>query len=318
MVPRPPSPRLERRRQATGSALLAVLWVVALLGIVVFTSTQFLFLELESGANAATMFRAEQAADRGIALAAHPRVKRGDPLLSQDLGGGESFLTRISSEGERLNLNTLLQSPEDDRIVLEELFYQWGLRSDEAREAVDNLIDWVDSDFEPTNLGVERPYYLGLGRENHPFNRPFRSLEEVPLVKDFDLVISANPDWRDAFTLLGSGQLDLNEAPAELISAACQSPIEPARQFVDSRNGPDRLPGTWDDVRYESLEDVFTVLEVPVDIRELVSPRVTLEDQTKRIVSVGRSGSIEVERTATVQYNGESGSVLRWSTRRLR
>ena len=41
--------KLKRRRR--GSALIAILWVVAILSLVVFSSTQFLFIETEAAAN---------------------------------------------------------------------------------------------------------------------------------------------------------------------------------------------------------------------------------------------------------------------------
>jgi general secretion pathway protein K len=309
-----PSPN---RKRAAGSALIAILWIVSILSIAVFSATQFLFIELESESNATALFHAELMADRGVAIASHPNVERGDRALSGSFRNGDSFSARISSEGDRLNLNTLLENPEDDRIVLEELFFQWGLRIDEAVRVVDNLIDWVDEDDEITRAGAERRDYLAMGRPNHPFNRPFHSLSEVLLVRDFDLVVAANPAWRESFTLLSEGPLDLNEAPADLISAACQCTFEAARRFVATRNGLDGIPGTIDDLRIDDLETALTMLGVPAGFFELIEPRVTLEDSTKRILSVGRSGSISVERAVTIQYTGERGRIAAWSTRRI-
>ncbi len=133
-----------------GSALIAILWIVSILSIAVFSATQFLFIELESDSNASALFQAELLADRGIALASHTAVKRAIGSSIAIVRDGESFSARISSEGDRLNLNALLENAEFDRIVLEELFYQWGLRRDEAVDVVDNLIDWVDADDQVT------------------------------------------------------------------------------------------------------------------------------------------------------------------------
>jgi general secretion pathway protein K len=304
--------------QAKGSALVAILWVIAILSIAVFSATQFLFVELESESNASSIFQAELLADRGIALASHPSVKKGDPILIQQVNEIDSFRARISSEGDRLNPNSLLENAEEDRIVLEELFYQWGLRSDEATDVVDNLIDWIDEDDDPTNVGAERSYYFSLDRVSHPFNRPFDSLNEMLLVKDFDLVVRANPSWKDAFTLLSSGELDLNEAPPELISAACQCGIESARQFETIRNGLDGLQGTIDDIVFESVESALDLLNIPADLYDTVSTRVSIEDPAKRLISIGRSGAISVERTVSIQYTGDRGGILNWTTRRIK
>lgn len=294
---------------------MTVLWVVAFLTLAVFTATQLLFTELEIGGNAESFFQAEVLADRGIALAAHPGTERDDPVLSQTIDEISSFAARIESEGRRLNLNFFLDPTR--RIVLEELFHQWGLRRDEAVDVVDNLIDWIDSDDRPTNRGAEKSHYRALDRFDHPFNRPFRSLEEVPLVAEFERVENARPDWRDRFTLLSSGPLDVNEADPELIAATCQCALESARLFARTRDGRDGVNGTEDDVRVESVEEALDLLQVPSEYRESISGRVTTEDPVKRLVSVGRHDAISVERAVTVHYNGGLGAILRWSTRRL-
>ena len=211
-----------------GSALLIVLWVVALLSLLVFTTTQFLMVDMEGQSNSSVLFRAEQLADRGIAIAGHPDVENGDPLLEQQINESDSFRARIGSEGALLNLNFLLEQ-EDRRIVLEELFYQWGVRSDDVKEVVDCLIDWVDPDEEEQEAGAERAYYLSQDRLRHPYNRDFRTLDEVPLVANFELVEEVRPDWREFFTLLSEGPLDLSDASPESISAMCQCPLEAAR-----------------------------------------------------------------------------------------
>lgn len=304
-------------RKVRGSALIAILWVIGILSIAVFSATQFMFVELESESNSSSIFLAEQLADRGVALGSHPNVKKGDPLLRQELNSNEAFFTRISSEGDRLNLNTLLENPEEDRIVLEELFYQWGVQRDMAMNIVDNLIDWIDADDESTNVGAERSYYLSLNRLNHPFNRSFDSLEEVMLVKGFEIVAEANPAWKDSFTLLSSGELDLNEAPADLIAVATQVGLEAARLFVVTRDGADGIPGTLDDTPFEDVDIALQILGIPEGFIEDVAGRVSVEDPARRIISIGRAGGIAVERTVTVQYTGEIGEVLKWTTRRI-
>ncbi|MEM9282602.1 MAG: hypothetical protein AAGA96_12310 [Verrucomicrobiota bacterium] len=85
-----------------GAALMAILWVITILSLLVFSATQLLFVEVEADANANSLFRAEQLSDRGIAIGSHPEIERGDPLLSEEFNDEESYRTRISSEGDRL------------------------------------------------------------------------------------------------------------------------------------------------------------------------------------------------------------------------
>ncbi|MEQ1840366.1 MAG: hypothetical protein ABL994_08155 [Verrucomicrobiales bacterium] len=305
------------RSKIRGAALVAILWVIAILSIAVFSATQFLFVGVESESNADASFRAETLAERGIALAAHPQMERGDPVLVQILNERESFEARISSEGARLNLNTLLANHERDRIVLEELFYQWGMRRDEAVDLVDNLVDWVDEDDLPTSIGAERGYYLSVDRPNHPFNRAFVYLEEALLVKDFATLTRLNPDWMDSFTLLSQGPLDLNEAPPELVSVACQCSFEAARLFVQTRNGLDGLDGTEDDLRFRETEEAMALLGLPGDGSDAVLGRVSISDSVQRLISVGRYGTVSVESSVTLTAKNESGKILQWGTHRI-
>jgi len=294
---------------------MTVLWVVAILSLAIFTATQFLYKELESSSNADAFFRAEQHADRGVAIAAHPDVRQGDPLLSRQIDSVSAFSARIESEGSRLNLNALLNP--DDRIVLEELFYQWGLRSDDAARVVAHLIDWVDTDNTPSPNGAEASFYANLERFHHPPNRPLRDLDEALLVSGFDLVAAANPQWRDSFTILSSGPLDITWAPPELLAAACQSPLEAARLFVTTRNGPDGMPGTPDDYPFTGVDEAIDLLVVPENLQDTVGKRLATEDPVRRIVSTGQYGSMRVERSVTLRYSGRIGTILRWSTRQL-
>jgi type II secretory pathway component PulK len=297
--------------------LIAVLWVIAILSIAVFSATQFLFIELESESNASAIFRAEQLADQGIAVAAHPNTEQADPILNQRFSEVESFFARISSEGERLNLNTLLENPEDDRVVLEELFVDWGLRIDEAKEVVDALLDWVDEDSEPTNRGAEQDLYMGLDRPNFPFNRPFESLKEAELVYGFERILAVRPDWQESFTLMSAGPLDLNEAPVDLITVACECGEAQAELLVEVRNGFDGIRGTEDDEPFQDVESALEILGIPPGFEDRIAARVSIDDEAKRIISIGRFGTIAVERTVTVQYTGERGEIQRWMTRRI-
>lgn len=304
--------KLKGRRR--GSALIAILWVVAILSLVVFSSTQFLFIETEAAANANAAFQAKLLAERGIAIASHPDVEQGDSLLAQEFSEGESFEAKISSEGARLNLNQLLLNAESDRFVLEELFVRWGLRFDEAAGVVDHLIDWVDPDDLETNLGAERRFYLANGFLERPYNRAFTSHDEVELVHEFDQVVAANPNWRDSFTFLSGGKLDLNEAPYELILVTCECGEADVEAFLKVR---DQMRSGVNFRTFETIEEALSLLNVPPGFLERVVNRVSISDPVRRLVSTGRFGSIAVESIVSVQYNGVAGSVLQWTTRRV-
>lgn len=54
------------------------------------------------------MMRARQLAEMGVAVAAHPQIRAGDPLLRRNVSGLERFEVILGTEESRLNLNALL------------------------------------------------------------------------------------------------------------------------------------------------------------------------------------------------------------------
>jgi len=75
---------------------------------------------------------------------------------------------------------------------------------------VDALIDWRDSDDEPSDEGAESDYYLSLEEGYQCKNGPFESLDELRLVKGFDLSIIYGEDTNR------NGVLDEQEDDADL------------------------------------------------------------------------------------------------------
>ena len=163
----------------------------------------------------------------------------------------------------------------------------------DAQTLVDNLTDWIDAGDLTELNGAEVDWYEDQGRPNHPFNRPFYSLDEMRLVKDMNLLEQINPDWRDWFTVWSNGKLDLNEAKAELIAAAAEVSIDDAQDLVEHVLGPDRERDTEDDQRIQNLTEGLEMLGVSEFQQPVVSPRLTVSDTTTRIVSDGRAGTVK-------------------------
>ena len=85
MIPNLTTSRKLSPHRSRGAALMAILWVIAILSMAVFTATQLLMVSLLNDSNDSSIFRAEQLADRGIAIGSHPDIERGDPLLRRCL-----------------------------------------------------------------------------------------------------------------------------------------------------------------------------------------------------------------------------------------
>ena len=273
-------------RNFRGAALMAVLWLIAILAMACMATLRVISFDMELASAKVHGSRARQVAEMGIAIGSNPVVKRSDPLLSRmDAETGEGYEVRVLSEGGRFNINSLIL--QQDKELLKSMFINWGLELEVAQEIADALTDWVDADDDEQLNGAEKKYYEAEGRINQPFNRPFYDLSEVSLVRGMDLVEAVRPDWRDWFTIWSSGGLDLNEAPAELIAAAADLEPEQAEIIPETVRGIDGLRDTTDDVPFQNVAAALDLLGIDAEGRPEVVRRFTVNDATTRIESTG-------------------------------
>lgn len=290
-----------------GSALLAVLWVIALLSFLIITSMMVAMQDSETISSRQLVFRARQLAEAGLAIGAHPSVKTGDPLLRRAVSSSESYEVALTTEEGRININAFLT--EDRRVVIERLFESWGLSMVDSQAVVDCLMDWADPDDFKRLKGAEKRDYEKEGFSDRPYNRPFQTLDEVSLVRGMDLVAEANPRWRDSFTLWGSGQLDINEARAELIAAVANVPVSTAAALVAARNGPDGAPHTQDDMMLQTMDEAMTLLGGQAKGSESFF---TLHGSVTRVDSLGKAGGYGRRISVVIQKGGGANQIMEW------
>lgn len=298
----------QSRRHRRGSALLMVIWLVAMLSLIIYSTIRIVAHDMDLTIAQKQAFRARQLAEMGINVAMNPVVKEYDAALlnmtmetNPMLAEGETVAVRIRGEGGRFNINRILQM--QDRVLLERLFALWGFASEEADTLIDRLVDWTDQNDQTTLKGMEREDYEKLGYIGYPFNRPFYSLDELLLVPGFDLLAANAPDWRDFFTIYSSGGLDLNEAEPKVIAAAilaCSPTADPqddyprfveeAVEFVQNfRWGADGVEDTEDDQKLQDLGTAFQMLGIDAS-DPMTQQRFSLNDQTVHIESVATVG----------------------------
>lgn len=277
----------------SGSALIAVFWIMAILALAVFAAVRVVYHDADVASAQINGFDALQAAERGIAVAVNPAVEKMDPILEwSDEERDISYKARIISEAARFNINVILMRK--DKQLLTDLFTDWGVELQDAQMLVDNLTDWIDGGDLTELNGAEIEWYESQGRPNHPFNRPFYNLDEMRLVKDMELLEQANPQWKKWFTIWSQGKLDINEAKPELIAAAAEVSIDEAQDLVDHILGPDRERDTEDDQPFKDINAALSLMGVSEFQMPVVLPRLTAtKDQTTRIVSDGRAGNVK-------------------------
>lgn len=274
------------RNSPQGTALLAVIWLIAILAIAALATTRVVSFDMNVASAKIHGFRAKQLAEMGIAVASNPVVKRADPILRRgDEETGEGFDVKILSEGARFNLNAILLR--DDKALLRTMFESWGVDLDTAQEITDAMSDWIDGDEEVALNGAEKEWYEEQGRINQPFNRPFYGLDEIRLVRGMDQIEALRPDWRNWFTIWSSGALDINEASAELISSAAEVSVDVADGVVEQVRGPDGIRDTEDDVPFQDVNSALALLGVDTNARPDILQRFSVNDTTVRIESTG-------------------------------
>ena len=145
-------------------------------------------------------------------------------------------------------------------MTLGRIFTAWGLKSDEREKLIDALIDWVDADDFISGLGgAESKFYQSKGL---PFNRPFRTIDEMAQVRYMDEVERIYPNWRSWFSVYASGTVDVNEASAEVLSAITGANSVNAASIVSRRMGFDGKLHTKDDALFQDVQSALAALGV--------------------------------------------------------
>ncbi|MGA0899392.1 MAG: general secretion pathway protein GspK [Luteolibacter sp.] len=288
-----------------GAALMAVLWLIAILAVASITALKVISFDMSVAASTIHGARAKHMAEMGIAIGSHPLIERTDPLLYfEDEQKQEGYQVTLSSEGQRFNINAIIAGRDTD--LLNTMFTQWGMELDESEALVDALTDWFDGDDQVSIKGAEAEQYEQAGRLNQPFNRPYYNLDEMRLVVGMDRLEALQPDWRDWFTVWSSGQLDLNDASAEFIAMAAECPIEQALLVIEAVEGRDGIRNSEDDEPFKDVGSALALLGIDPTLDPLLTQRFTINDTTVRIESIGWAG--EARRRTTLILRNRNGT----------
>lgn len=285
-----------------GSALIAVFWLIAVLGMVVFASTKMLATDSHFAKESRGRIYAKRYAEMGLAVGQHPAITPDDPLLQFTAETGGGYSVTLVAEEARFNINALLLN--SDRSLLRRLFTKWNMKPEFASALSDALKDWVDQDELVSLNGAEKREYEKEGFEGMPFNRPFKELDEMLLVRGMEQVNAFYPGWRDWFTVFGDGRIDVNDARGELISVLADVPIERVAPLMQYRLGMDGVKWTKDDQKLTSAVQVAQMLGVfqPQIVQQL-NQWVQFAGPIRRIESVGTLGDISRKLVMITQNN---------------
>lgn len=165
-----------------GVALVAVLWMLALLSVIAASLVYTTRTELVIAGNVASMAQAEAAADAGIYKAigellaprpTDPQSWKANGLVHFWEFGAARLAITIADEGGKIDLNAA------DPQLLRNLFISRGLDESAANSLVDSLADWRDPDILRRLHGAEKEDYLAAGLKYGPANSNLTAIEEL-------------------------------------------------------------------------------------------------------------------------------------------
>jgi type II secretory pathway component PulK len=136
-----------------------------------------------------------------------------DELVVPDMAFGDARYTlRVRDTGAALNLNEI-----DDGVIRQFFALGMGLDYAEADELAQAIMDWRDDDDIPRLNGAEREQYLDAGAPVLPPDRDFAEIDELRHL------LGMTPELYEAalpyLTLIGSGNVNVNAAPAPVLLA---------------------------------------------------------------------------------------------------
>lgn len=158
-----------------GVALVAVLWIISMLGVIAASFAFAMRTETTLAHQLSTSLQARALAEAGIyrgileLFNPHPRTKwrLNGTVYALRLGEGELRIA-VQDESGRIDLNTATP------ILLDQLLRSVGVRDEGRAELVDAIQDWRDADSLRRPQGAEDPEYraqgLGYGAKNGAFN----------------------------------------------------------------------------------------------------------------------------------------------------
>jgi hypothetical protein len=299
------------RSSRRGSALILVLWCIVLMGIAIFGVVELVELSVEHTSHEQRALEARGLALSGLALGLNPQLKKDDPILAQKPAADESFTVTMESAGARLNPNYVLLSKH--REILADLFNQWGVPLDQADHAADCLYDWITpGDLRSLN-GAKAADYEKAGLPQRPTYKPFETLEEMGGVIGMDAVAKVKPDWKNSFTLWSTGQLDIKEAPPDLIAAVFGIDPQRVTLFTNARNGRDGIAGTSDDLPIPNLTTLESQLGLSNATVTALGNQISFGSPNRRIESIGSSQGAQVTISVVTQLNSSPIQYFLWS-----
>jgi type II secretory pathway component PulK len=266
----------------------------------------------ESESRAERRFVARQMALSGVALGLNPALKPGDPLLRSGSLDGEGYEVRLENEAAKINPNFYIQKGE--RPAFLRLFEGWGIELDKAEAAIDGLQDWIDPDDLLSLNGAERGEYERAGRPGYPANRPLRHIREMEAVMNLSPILLTKENWQDYFTIWYTGKISIQHAKEPMLAELAELTPVQIQSLLEVRAGFDKIEGTEDDQKLESIESAADFLGADSRQRQALLTFFDTSGDLRRIESTGYCHGVR-HKIIVVAPAGSPGQMMSWEER---
>jgi hypothetical protein len=288
-----------------GATLLLALWALFLLSAMVVSWTIDLNTRLTLNGHAMRALEAEAMACSGAEIALDPATTPTSSLLRQSRGF-QSYETRMTGEGGRLNLNWIVAGENPVRLeMLRRYLENKGIELIDRDHMIDCLLDWIDPDNIVRLNGAE------ADGDYQPANAMLTHIEDLKRVRGWEKFTS-DPDWDADFTLNSSGPVDLAWASRAVLLALPGMNEQMVDQFLQTRAGPDGVDGTEDDAVFNSLDDVRNALGLSPDQFKALAPLIGFRDPVLRVISVGKSSDVTHVVRMVIRKSGNTPQLISW------
>jgi type II secretory pathway component PulK len=283
-------------------ALIVVLWAVALISAAMLGLAAILQRQLGQEVAALQNSRATLVAESGLQMALNPQIqpamaREASQVLSGELRSGWGVPVRfevgaedLRGEDGKINLNTLAMGDRDFcRRILTNLLGAWDVNPTTSSAFIDALLDYVDPDDQTTG---NNDLTEALAKDG-----PLETLDELEKVPGWRQVMeeSREKNWKNKFTIFGSGKLSLKSAEQDVIEAWLTLNSGAAANFIQARRGVDGIEGTPDDVVNVGLLRQLTAEE---------QARTNLgSEDLWRVTSTGYVGEVKRKVVALISRN---------------
>jgi type II secretory pathway component PulK len=283
-------------------ALIVVLWAVALISAAMLGLAAILQRQLGQEVAALQNSRATLVAESGLQMALNPQIQpamatEASQVLSGELRSGWGVPVRfevgaedLRGEDGKINLNALAMGDlEFCRRVLTNLLGAWDVNPTTSSAFIDALLDYVDPDDQTTG---NNDLTEALAKDG-----PLENLDELEKVPGWRQVMeeSREKNWKNKFTIFGSGKLSLKSAEQDVIEAWLTLNSGAAANFIQARRGVDGIEGTPDDVVNVGLLRQLTAEE---------QARTNLgSEDLWRVTSTGYVGEVKRKVVALISRN---------------